>query len=327
MRENQKGGNETSKINKIENPDFLKPHAKTKVTVMGNITEVMTCEKQSYGSPCKKIDKDHYVDLRTGVLCEYEHSENRGENLHGIRQTLNRIRALINTNVVEPLNCRWVTLTYRQEENTPMTDTKKLYTDYFKFWKRFCYWCKTNGYSKPEYISVIEPQGSGSWHVHSFFIWSEKAPFIPNEKMAELWGQGFTKTKQPQDCDNVGAYFSAYLGDMPLDEVQHMSKDKQLQALSASGQVDEKEFSDDAGTIKKKKFVKGGRLFLYPPGMNIIRSSKGVKQPEIDYMSREQAQKKVSSGKETFSCAFEIVGDDGLVVNRISKAYYNSKRK
>ena len=61
--------------------------------------------------------------------------------------------------------------------------------------------------------------------------------------------------------------------------------------------------------------------------MNIIRSSKGVKQPEIDYMSREQAQKKVSSAKETFSCAFEIVGDDGLVVNRISKAYYNSKRK
>jgi len=294
---------------------------------MGNITEVMTCEKQSNGSPCKKIDKDHYVDLRTGELCEYEHIENRAENLHGIRQTLNRIRALINTNVTEPLNCRWVTLTYRQEENTPMTDTKRLMQDYEKFWKRFCYWCKSNGYSKPEYISVIEPQGSGSWHVHSFFIWSEKAPFIPNEKMAELWGQGFTKTKQPQDCDNVGAYFSAYLGDMPLDEVQHMSKDKQLQALSASGQVDEKEFADDAGTIKKKKFVKGGRLFLYPPGMNIIRSSKGVKQPEVEYMSREQAQKKVSSAKETFSCAYEIVGDDGLVVNRISKAYYNSKRK
>lgn len=294
---------------------------------MGNITEVMTCEKQSNGSPCKKIDKDHYVDLRTGELFEYEHSESRGENLHGIRQTLNRIRALINTNVTEPLNCRWVTLTYRQEENTPMTDTKKLYSDYFKFWKRFCYWCKTNGYGKPEYISVIEPQGSGAWHVHSFFIWQEKAPFIPNDKMAELWGQGFTKTKQPQDCDNVGAYFSAYLGDMPLDEVQHMSMDKQLQALSASGQVDEKEFSDDAGTVKKKKFVKGGRLFLYPPGMNIIRSSKGVKQPEVKYMSREMAQKKVSSAKETFSCAYEIVGDDGRVVNRISKAYYNSARK
>jgi len=327
LRENKKGGNDTSKVKIIENPDFLKPHAKTKVTFMGNITEVMTCEKQSNGSPCKKIDKDHYIDLRTGELFEYEHSENRGENLHGIRHTLNRIRALINTNVTEPLNCRWVTLTYRQEENTPMTDTKKLYSDYFKFWKRFCYWCKTNGYGKPEYISVIEPQGSGAWHVHSFFIWQKKAPFIPNDKIAELWGQGFTKTKQPQDCDNVGAYFSAYLGDMPLDEVQHMSKDKQLQALSATGQVDEKGFADDAGAVKKKKFVKGGRLYLYPPGMNIIRSSKGVKQPEVEYMSRETAQKKVSSAKETFSCAYAIVGDDGQVVNRITKAYYNSKRK
>jgi hypothetical protein len=145
--------------------------------------------------------------------------------------------------------------------------------------------------------------------------------------MAELWRQGFTKTKQPYDCDNVGAYFSAYLGDMPLDEVQNMSKDKQLQALSASGQVSEKEFVDDIGAVKKKKFVKGGRLFLYPPGMNIIRSSKGIKQPEVEYMSRETAQKKVSSAKETYSCSYEIVGDDGQVVNRISKAYYNSKRK
>ena len=106
-----------------------------------------------------------------------------------------------------------------------------------------------------------------------------------------------------------------------------MSEDKQLLSFSASGLIDEKEFQDDAGTFKKKKFVKGGRLFLYPPGMNIIRTSRGVKRPQVEYMSREQAQKKVSSAKETFSCAFEIVSDDGQIVNRISKAYYNSKRK
>lgn len=314
-----------SKVQKVDSLSFG-PHAKTKVTVMGNITEVLTCEKQATGSPCRKIDKDHYVDLRTGELCDYDHIQNRAENLHGIRHTLNRIRALINTNVVDPLNCRWVTLTYRQDDNMPMTDTKRLLKDFEKFWKRFCYWCKTNDYDKPEYISVIEPQGSGAWHVHAFFIWKFKAPFIPNDKMAELWGQGFTKTKQPQDCDNVGAYFSAYLGDMPLDEFKNMSMDKRLLSFSASGQIDEKNFPDDSGVIKKKKFVKGGRLFLYPPGMNIVRSSRGVKQPQVEYMSREQAQKKVSSAKETFSCAFEIVSDDGQIVNRISKAYYNILR-
>ena len=294
---------------------------------MGNVTEITTCEKQSTGSPCKKLNKDYYMDLRTGEVLEYDHSENRGDNLHGIRQTLSRIRALINTNVIEPLNCRWVTLTYRQEENTPMTDTKRLMVDYEKFWKRFCYWCKQNGHSKPEYISVIEPQGSGAWHVHAFFIWNQHAPFIPNnEVMEKLWGHGFTVTKQPQDCDNVGAYFSAYLGDMPLDEVQKMSNDKQSQALTGS-HIEEKQFTDESETIKTKKFVKGGRLCLYPPGMNIVRSSRGIRQPEIQYMSREQAQKKVSSAKETFSCSFEIVDDVGTVVNRISKTYYNSKRK
>ncbi len=290
---------------------------------MGNITEVMTCEKQSNGSPCKKIDKDHYVDLRTGELCDYEHSENRGENLHGIRQTLNRIRALINTNVIEPDNVRWVTLTYGEN----MTDAKRLYDDYFKFWKRFCYWCKKQGYEKPEYITVQEPQGRGAWHVHAFFIWSQKAPFIPNDTMRQLWQQGFTKTKAMQDCDNVGAYFSAYLGDMPLDEVQALPPEEMKKSLAGSVTIEEKQFTDDEGLTKDKKFVKGGRLYLYPPGMNIVRKTKGIRLPEVEYMSRSEAEKKVCSAKQTFSQTYEVLDDGGAVVNVISKAYYNSKRK
>lgn len=301
--------------------------ARAKVVCMGNITEVTVCDKLSAGSPCKRIDKDHYVDTRTGELLEYEHAANRGDNLHGIRQTLIRVRALINANITEPANCRWVTLTYRQDDGKPMTDAKRLYVDYEKFWKRFVYWCGKQGYAKPEYIAVIEPQGSGAWHVHAFFIWPTAAPYIPNDKMAELWRQGYTKTKQPYDCDNVGAYFSAYLGDMPLEDVQSMSKDKQLQALMATGKVEDKQFADAQGRTQTKRFVKGGRLYLYPPGINIIRASKGIKQPQTVYMSLADAQKKVGSAKPTYACGYDILDDDGQVINRISKVYYNSKRK
>lgn len=312
-----------SKVRQVEDSESLSDYAASKVTTMGHITEVVSMKKKSLGSPCKKVSKDLYCDMRTGFVYEYEHYESRADDLNSIRQTLARVRALINTNVTVPENVRWVTLTYAEN----MTDTKRLMTDYEKFWKRFCYWCKREGHGKPEYITVQEPQGRGAWHVHAFFIWPHKAPFVPNDTMRELWSHGFTKTKATQNCDNVGAYFSAYLADLPLDELEKLPKDEKTKALAGSVSFEEKQFIDEQGLVKEKKFVKGGRLYLYPPGMNIVRTTRGVKQPEVEYMSRKEAQKKVSEATETFSRTYEIVDDGGTVVNVISKAYYNSIRK
>lgn len=310
-------------VRQLEASPKMDEYAVTKVTTMGHVVEVQTRQKNSSGTPCKKLDKDHYLDTRTGEVLEYQHIENRSESTRSIRNTLARIRALVNTNVTTPDNVRWCTFTYAEN----MTDTRKLYEDYFKFWKRFCYWCKKNGIEKPEYITVQEPQGRGAWHIHAFFIWDSKAPYIDNNTvMAKLWGHGFTSTKALHDCDNIGAYFSAYLGDMPLEDVAKLPADEQKKACSATS-VLEKEFTDEQGRTKKKKFVKGGRLYLYPPGMNIVRTTKGIKQPELEFMTLAEAKEKVSSAKLTYSCAYEIVGDDGEVLNRISKSYYNRIRK
>lgn len=298
-------------------------YSDTRVTTMGHITEVVTMQKRCVGPPVVRIDKDHFMDLRTGELLEYEHIENRAESTDSIRRTLSHIRALINTNVTVPENCRWVTLTYSEN----MTDTKRLYKDYERFWKRFCYWCKINGHEKPEYITVQEPQGRGAWHIHAFFIWPVKAPFIPNnEVLWNLWGQGFTKIKSLDNCDNIGAYFSAYLGDMPLDEVHQLPASDQIRAFGAGG-IEEKEFANEQGHMKKKKFVKGGRLFLYPPKMNIVRKTKGIKLPVVEKMTYSEAKEKVRSAKQTFSRSYEVVADDGSVINTICKTYYNSRRK
>lgn len=69
--------------------------------------------------------------------------------------------------------------------------------------------------------------------------------------MQNLWGQGFTKTKALDNCDNIGAYFSAYLGDMPLDEVYQLPVADQIRALGAGG-IEEKEFANEQGHTKKK---------------------------------------------------------------------------
>ena len=237
-----------AKVRQALSETVFDDYSDTRVTTMGHITEVVTMQKRCVGPPVVRIDKDHFMDLRTGELLEYEHIENRAESTDSIRRTLSHIRALINTNVTVPENCRWVTLTYSEN----MTDTKRLYMDYERFWKRFCYWCKINGHEKPEYITVQEPQGRGAWHIHAFFIWPVKAPFIPNnEVLWNLWGQGFTKIKSLDNCDNIGAYFSAYLGDMPLDEVHQLPAADHIRAFGAGG-IEEKEFANEQGHMKKK---------------------------------------------------------------------------
>lgn len=309
-------------VRQLESVPELDAYCTSKVTTMGHVLEVTTRQKNSSGAPCRKLDKDHYIDLRTGEVLEYDHIENRSESTRSIRNTLARIRALVNTNVIEPKNVRWITLTYAVN----MTDVERLYQDFRKFWQKFKRWCVRNGYSIPEYITVQEPQGRGAWHVHAFFIWNTEAPFIENNAvMQKLWGHGFTKVKALHDCDNIGAYFSAYLGDMPLDEVERLPEPEKQKALSGAS-VLEKEFTDEQDRTKTKKFVKGGRLYLYPAGMNIVRTTKGIKQPEVEIMTFSEAKEKVSSAKLTYSCAFEILGDDGLCQNLITKSYYNRKR-
>ena len=55
----------------------LDEYSTSKVTTMGHVIEVTTRKKNTAGSPCRKLDKDHYLDIRTGEVLEYNHIENR----------------------------------------------------------------------------------------------------------------------------------------------------------------------------------------------------------------------------------------------------------
>ena len=165
-------------------------------------------------------------------------------------------------------------------------------------------------------------------------IWNAAAPFIPNDIIAELWGNGFTKTKALNDVDNIGAYFSAYLADLPVDELDKMDAET-VGIICATCPIEEKSFVHEDETIKDKKFVKGARLYLYPPGMNLYRKSQGIKEPMeypipvTDYLdiitTYERHEKKASLGELTFSSASSLVGDDGRLINHINRYYFNTK--
>lgn len=285
---------------------------------MGNISEIMYSD--NYGSECTtiKLTKDTYLDKRTGEIKEFKHLENRACDLKSISKSLGRLRDYLNTNITDVSKCRWVTLTYAEN----MTDTKRLYEDFKAFNKKLRRYLKVNY----EYIVAMEPQGRGAWHAHMVMIFEDKAPFIPNEVMAEKWGNGFVTVKKLDDVDNVGAYLTAYLGDMDIEECNSKNMDLEDLMRLRNYTIKEVEFEDD-GVKKTKKYIKGARLCMYPPQFNLYRCSKGIKKPHIAYMSEEMAQKKVSSAKLTYEKTIQLSDLDNDFSKTINYRYYNSVRK
>ena len=310
-------------IRKIDNLQ-VDPSSLVRVKEMGNIVEIMWSENYSSKCTIRKIDKDHYVELESGEVKEFKHIANRACDLKSISKSLGRLRDYLNTNIVDTSRCRWVTLTYRQRENMedekiPMTDTKKLYEDFKRFNMRLRYHI-----GHYEYIVAMEPQGSGSWHCHVVMIFDGKAPYIPNDLMAKIWGNGFVTVKKLDDVDNVGAYLTAYLGDM---EVEDFCKSEKAYELAGKHvQVKEVEIEED-GIIKTKQYIKGARLYMYPPQFNLYRCSRGIKKPTVTYEPEILAQKKVSAGTLTYEKTILLSDIENDFEKTISYRYYNKARK
>lgn len=282
------------------------------VKKMNHIFEICYTQKRNTLPSIQKLDKDNYVLLSTGEIKQCQHIESRADNKLQVSQSLKRLRDYINTNVVDVKKCKWINLTY--EEN--MTDTKRLYSDFKKFIMKF-----RNKYGKFEYIVACEPQERGAWHCHCIIIFDHIAPFIPNNKIESLWGHGYTVTKKLDNVDNVGAYLTAYLGDMELNDC------KKNNISFSSDDVKEVTEIDGVKLKKPKKFVKGARLNMYPPGFNIYRISRGIKKPTKEYMSYEKAKEKIGLHSPTFSKTISLKDTEKKFENCIIYEYYNTKRK
>lgn len=290
---------------------------KVKLTDMGNIKEIMYLQKKNFKPfRIKKISSTEYIVLDTGEIKEYNKIENRSQDKESLRKTFKKIRQLINTNFVGASNELCFTITYKEN----VTDPKILYDDFRKFMKKLKY-----KYKDVDYINVVEPQGRGAWHCHILLRFNDyKKIFIPNKEISELWGHGFVKVKaMRKDVDNLGAYLSAYLGDVELQD-NNISELIETGAIKSGQAFNIKEVEVDG---IKKKFIKGGRLAFYPPGMNIYRSSRGIKQPNvIDNISYNEAKKIVGGATPTYSTRTLILDDEDTIINSIIYEQYNVKR-
>ena len=288
-----------------------------KLTEMGNIKEIMCLEKRCIAPfGIKKLNAYEYVVLDTGEVKEYNKIENRAQDKESLRKTFKHIRELINTNFIGERNELCFTITYKEN----MTDPKLLYTDFKNFMKKLKY-----KYGSVDYINVVEPQGRGAWHCHILLKFNDlKKAYIPNKEVAEMWGHGFVKVKAiKKDIDNLGAYLSAYLGDIELND-DNLSELVGDGIIKPGQSINIKEVEVDG---VKKKIIKGGRLHYYPPGMNIYRCSRGIKQPTVTHLSYEKAKKIVGAATPTYSTKTVIQDDDGKTINSITYEQYNLKRE
>ena len=276
---------------------------------MGHIYEICYLQKKNNKITTQLIDKEHYIYLDTGEIFECNHIDNRAESKFQVGQSLKRLRDYINTNVLEPNNCKWVTLTYSKN----MQDTKKLYNDFKNFIRRF-----KEQYGHIEYIVAMEPQARGAWHCHCIILFDKVAPFIPNATIEKLWQQGFTKTTKLDNIDNIGAYLTAYLGDIEYSKEYGNEKQYNIKVVEEIGNIKLK---------KPKKFIKGGRLYMYPPNFNLYRISRGIKKPKKEYYSYHVAKEKAGLLLPTYSKALQLSDTDNNFSNKIIYEYYNTKRK
>lgn len=301
-------------IKKLATPIRILDGDTVRLKEMGNITEIMFSKKRSLGGYITKIDKDHYVDNRTGEFLEFKHLENRAQDLANVAKSLARGRDILNANIVNVSYCRWVTFTYAEN----MTDSTRLLLDF-----QHCIRSLRKTFGNFEYITAAEPQGRGAWHLHAVFIFDHKAPYMPNDVVAKAWKQGFVAVKRLDNVDNVGAYLTAYLGDMELSEAFNSLHEN---TIYSSG-VKEVDYVDENGVKQTKYYIKGARLCMYPPGFHIFRWSKGIKKPDVSFVSYKTAKEKASSAKLTFTKTVALEDSESDFKNTLQYEYYNSIRK
>lgn len=290
----------------------IKPSPDTIVTVKhcGQQIEVRYMKYMPTGCPIVKLDKDNCVNTKTGEIITMQHRENRMSDKESIKNSLRKLRDLINCNVKNPNRVLWVTITYADN----MTDSVRLYDDFRRFWQRFCYYLKKQGLPKAEYIIAAEPQARGAWHLHCLFIFPKKAPFISNDEViAKLWGQGFTKTQSLKNIRDVGLYLSSYLANLDVSEM--LDKNSQNKA-----EIDRQEKKE------RKSVIKGARLNLYPTGFNLYRCSRGIKRPIIFKTTEKQAQKLIGNTPKVYEKTVALI-DNETIVNIINYRQYNKNYK
>ena len=203
-----------TKIQSINsNQLYIAQNAEVSLKLVGNTVKVTFTAGKNKKCPIKNLSKDEFVDLSTGEVKKRRHSENRFQSPKSVRKSINSLMDLIRCNATNHSNCKWITLTYREE----MTDCKRVFKDNKAFLRKLRSYLKKQKFPESKtdfkFIAVAEPQGENhgnAWHIHLLLIFDSKAPYISNQDISDLWGYGMTDTHKVFDADTL-LYISEHI--------------------------------------------------------------------------------------------------------------------
>jgi hypothetical protein len=273
----------------------------TEIVYCGNITELKTLEKRSTRiSRYKHISKTEYYDTKTGEVRKHHINANQNKK-RNLNKSFENLLYLINNNFQSNINELHVILTYSEK----MDDFDKASRDFKTFWEKLNY-----NYSDLDYIRIIEPQHTGTWHIHVLIKSKNKGYLsIPKEKLEKFWGNGYAWVDKIKNNDNIGAYFMAHLKNIDVFEK-------------------ESEKPNDTKCI-----VKGARLHFYPQGKRFYSYSKGIKKPVTIRTTYGKAKEKFNFDDAVFNRTYEVVlqhddeNKEERIVNHVTRSQFNSERK
>jgi hypothetical protein len=276
----------------------------------------------------KRIDKNRYIDLKTGEEREYERMDEEKQKL-ARRAALNRtfqeldmiIRANFNAHE-SPHRQRFITLTYAEN----MTDEKRLFKDFKNFVDRLEYaFPKKAPFT---YVNVAEPQGRGAWHHHLMIKPSDpgvKSLYIDKERLTEIWRHGYTSVKQ-LNSDDVGSYYNAYFKGIIPEAMGRITGEEIFKREEELGKLMDKITGDKE--ISKLR-LKGERLRFYPKGFRLYRCSRSVFRPQkgeatfLELEHDDDYERRFEAGYELKT--LEENGVDTKTLNRGYRADYKKE--
>lgn len=280
---------------KIDN-DFtpLPDNSPAKVTIAGNFTEVTTMKHKPNMEGLKdkvRLSKDKYICMDTGEIREYSKILDRADNPH-LQETLKKIRLYINTNFHR--GGQFLTLCY----DGCMTDFFKAKSDINSFLKVL-----RKAYKGVEYLWMIEPKESGSWHFHML----TKKKKITAEKLQELWTQGCVDVQDIFDVKGIAYYLSpCYRKDVEAGEEKEVNEIDGIDVLSK---------------VKQK----AERLKFYPSGVRIYGKSNGIEKWKEIKTTRGEAETYVKGKRQTGNITIKITEEaTGQEVNQINKEIFET---
>lgn len=167
----------------------------------GHVYEILEYEKPVF------LGESRNGAGRSVEASESDKKETRRKTLSKAKTT---VRRLINANIdAWGESPKFITLTFAEN----VQDIKQANYEFKKFRQRLEYDLKI----KLKYVVVMEFQKRGAIHYHAIFF---NLPYVPNEHLATVWGQGFVKINNVDKVDNIGAYVTKYMTKQDYEDMK-----------------------------------------------------------------------------------------------------------